>query len=38
MIHVDDDWKKLKNSTIPPELYRIRRLVRNVTVDPKGQE
>lgn len=38
MIHVDDDWKKLKNTTIPAELYRIRRVVRNVSVDPKSQE
>ena len=30
MLHVEDDWKKLKNNTIPPELYRIRRIVRNV--------
>ena len=29
MIHVEDDWKKLKNTTIAPELYRIRRVVRN---------
>ncbi len=38
MIHVDDDWKKLKNTTIPPELYRIRRVVRNAPVDPKSHE
>lgn len=38
MIHVDDDWKRLKNTTIPPELYRIRRVVRNAAIDPKSQE
>lgn len=38
MIHVDDDWKKLKNHTIPPELYRIRRTVRNGAIDPKSHE
>jgi 3-oxoacyl-[acyl-carrier protein] reductase len=38
MIHVDDDWKKLKNTTIPPELYRIRRVVRNAATDPKSHE
>ncbi|MEO5925162.1 MAG: SDR family oxidoreductase [Bryobacteraceae bacterium] len=38
MIHVDDDWKKLKNTTIPPELYRIRRVVRNASVDPRSHE
>ncbi len=39
MIHVDDDWKKLKSSTIPAELYRLRRVVRGAsTVDPKSQE
>lgn len=25
MIHVDDDWKKLKEKSITPELYRLRR-------------
>ena len=25
MIHVDDDWKKLKERSISPELYRLRR-------------
>ena len=38
MIHVDDDWKKLKNHTIPAELYRLRRVVRNAAVDPKSHE
>ena len=38
MIHVDDDWKKLRNTTIPPELYRLRRVVRNASVDPKSHE
>lgn len=38
MIHVDDDWKKLRNQTIPAELYRIRRIVRNSALDPKSQE
>lgn len=26
LIHVNDDWKKLKNGTIPPELYTLRRV------------
>jgi 3-oxoacyl-[acyl-carrier protein] reductase len=34
MIHVDDEWKKLKQSTIPSELYRLRRVVRN-SADPR---
>jgi hypothetical protein len=25
MIHVADDWKKLKEKSITPELYRLRR-------------
>jgi 3-oxoacyl-[acyl-carrier protein] reductase len=25
MIHVGDDWKKLKEKAITPELYRLRR-------------
>jgi hypothetical protein len=25
MIHVTDDWKKLKEKSINPELYRLRR-------------
>jgi 3-oxoacyl-[acyl-carrier protein] reductase len=28
MIHVDDDWKKLKNHNIPAELYRLRRMLK----------
>ncbi len=28
MIHVDDDWKKLRDTTIPAELYRLRRLLK----------
>jgi 3-oxoacyl-[acyl-carrier protein] reductase len=28
MIHVDDDWKKYKNHTIPSELYRLRRMLK----------
>lgn len=28
MIHVDDDWKKYKNHTIPAELYRLRRMLK----------
>lgn len=28
MIHVDDDWKKLKNGNIPAELYRLRRVMK----------
>jgi NAD(P)-dependent dehydrogenase (short-subunit alcohol dehydrogenase family) len=38
MVHVDDDWKKLKNNTIPAELYRLRRVVRNAALDPKSHE
>jgi len=38
MIHVEDDWKKLKNGTIPSELYRIRRTVRNGTGESKNNE
>lgn len=26
LIHVNDDWKKLKNSTVPAELYTLRRM------------
>ncbi len=29
MIHVDDDWKKLKKATVNPELYTLRRIQRN---------
>jgi hypothetical protein len=29
MIHIADDWKKLKEKAITPELYRLRR-------NPKG--
>jgi 3-oxoacyl-[acyl-carrier protein] reductase len=36
MIHVDDDWKRLKQQNIPSELYRLRRVVRNG--DPRTQE
>jgi hypothetical protein len=25
MIHIDDDWKKLKEKSLSPELYRLRR-------------
>lgn len=28
MIHVDDDWKKLRGNTIPAELYRLRRVLK----------
>lgn len=28
MIHVDDDWKKLRAHTIPNELYRLRRVIK----------
>jgi hypothetical protein len=28
MIHVDDDWKKLKDRTISAELYRLRRTTK----------
>jgi NAD(P)-dependent dehydrogenase (short-subunit alcohol dehydrogenase family) len=28
MIHVEDDWKKLRGKTIPSELYRLRRVVK----------
>jgi NAD(P)-dependent dehydrogenase (short-subunit alcohol dehydrogenase family) len=28
MIHVSDDWKKLRSQTIPAELYRMRRVVK----------
>ncbi len=38
MIHVDDDWKRLKQNTIPTELYRLRRVVRNAALDPKSLE
>jgi len=38
MVHVEDDWKKLKNGTIPSELYRIRRTVRNGTGESKNNE
>lgn len=38
MIHVADDWKKLKQHTIPAELYRLRRVVRHSATDPKSQE
>lgn len=38
MIHVDDDWKKWKNHTIPAELYRVRRIVRAGALDPRSQE
>jgi 3-oxoacyl-[acyl-carrier protein] reductase len=39
MIHVDDDWKKLRSNSIPAELYRLRRVVRGGThVDPRSQE
>jgi 3-oxoacyl-[acyl-carrier protein] reductase len=29
MIHVADDWKKLKEKAVSPELYRLRRTPRN---------
>ncbi|MEO8096751.1 MAG: SDR family oxidoreductase [Acidobacteriota bacterium] len=39
MIHVEDDWKKLRNQTIPAELFRLRRVVRGTGhADPKSQE
>ena len=38
MIHVDDDWKKLKNQTIPAELYRLRRVARTTAGDSKNHE
>lgn len=28
MLHVQDDWKKLKDKTIPPDLFRMRRAQR----------
>jgi NAD(P)-dependent dehydrogenase (short-subunit alcohol dehydrogenase family) len=28
LIHVNDDWKKLKNSNIEPDMYTLRRLTR----------
>jgi len=33
LIHVQDDWKKLKDKTIPPELYRLRRVQRGGRAD-----
>ncbi|MEI9813911.1 MAG: SDR family oxidoreductase [Acidobacteriota bacterium] len=38
MIHVSDDWKRLKQNSIPAELYRLRRVVRQSAIDPKSQE
>lgn len=28
LIHVNDDWKRLKNSTVHPEIYTLRRIQR----------
>ena len=28
LIHVSDDWKKLKHSNIEPDMYTLRRLTR----------
>jgi len=28
LIHVSDDWKRLRNETLPPDLYTLRRLQR----------
>ena len=28
LIHVQDDWKKLKDKTVNSELYRLRRVQR----------
>jgi NAD(P)-dependent dehydrogenase (short-subunit alcohol dehydrogenase family) len=38
MIHVDDEWKRLKQNTIPSELYRLRRIARNSGADSKHME
>ena len=37
MLHVDDDWKRLKNHNIAPELYRLRRVIKGGTHDPKHE-
>ncbi len=36
MIHVEDDWKKLKNHSIAPEMYRLRRVSKNSSGDGKS--
>lgn len=28
LIHVQDDWKRLQNNTVPPDLYTLRRIQR----------
>ncbi|MCU0246711.1 MAG: SDR family NAD(P)-dependent oxidoreductase, partial [Bryobacter sp.] len=28
LIHVNDDWKKLENSNVHPEIYTLRRISR----------
>lgn len=38
MIHVDDDWRRFRQNSIPAELYRLRRVVRHAAVDPRSQE
>lgn len=38
MIHVDDDWKRWRQNSVPAELYRLRRVVRGAAVDPRSQE
>lgn len=35
LFHVDDDWKRLKQSTVASELYRLRRVARSSAHDPK---
>jgi hypothetical protein len=30
LIHVADDWKRLENSNVHPELYTLRRVLRGL--------
>jgi 3-oxoacyl-[acyl-carrier protein] reductase len=27
-LHVNDDWRKLENATLPPDLFTLRRFVK----------
>lgn len=38
MIHVDDDWKRLRNHSIASELYRLRRVLKASATEAKSHE
>lgn len=38
MIHVDDDWQRLKQHSVPSDVYRLRRTMRSAAADARSHE